>query len=92
MIYKDRVILIQTKEVDDYLDKRLVKEESSPIPCMASPLTNQEQMGLFGQYRLDSFKLHLQGHYPNIAEIRYAGQLRKVAGVKHHRHSTVIYV
>lgn len=92
MIYKDRVILYFVEEVEDLLDKRKIEKPSDPIPCMENTFTEAEQMGLFGKYNLDAFKLHLQGHYDNFATIEYKGVKRKIKGKAHHKNSTVVYV
>lgn len=92
MIYKDRVILYFEKEVDDFLDKRKIQEPSEPIPCMENTFTEAEQMGLFGKYDLNAFKLHLQGRHDGFSTIEYKGIKRQIKGKAHHKNSTVIYV
>lgn len=92
MIYSDRVVLLLETTVDDYLDSRIVKARSDPIPCMQSLLNSNEQMGMFGNYRLDRFKLHVQGFKTGFSEIEYRGKRYKISGLKHYRNSTVIYV
>lgn len=92
MIYKDRVVLYFEKEVDDFLDKRKIEVPSRPIPCMENTLTKEEQMGLFGKYELDAFKLHLQGRYSGFSTIEYNGIKRQIKGKAYHRNSTVVYV
>lgn len=92
MIYKDRVILIYETEVDDFLDTRVIEKTSDPIPCMENTFTEAEQMGLFGKYDINAFKLHLQGRYDGFNKISYNGMTRMIKGKKYHRNSTVIYV
>ncbi|HEO5725731.1 TPA: hypothetical protein ACQAII_000285 [Streptococcus agalactiae] len=92
MIYKDRVILIYETEVDDFLDIRVIEKTSDPIPCMENTFTEAEQMGLFGKYDINAFKLHLQGRYDGFSKISYNGMTRMIKGKKYHRNSTVIYV
>lgn len=92
MIYKDRVILIYEIEVDDFLDKKLIEKSSNPIPCMKNTFTESEQMGIFGKYDINAFKLHLQGHYDGFSKITYNGITRMIKGKKSHKNSTVIYV
>lgn len=92
MIYKDRVILVYVDEQDDFLDKRTVEKPSGKIPCMENTFTKSEQMGLFGKYDLNAFKLHLQGHYDGFSKIIYKGKPRLIKGLARHKNSTVIYV
>lgn len=92
MIYKDRVVLYFIEEVDDFLDEKKIEKPSGPIPCMENTFTEAEQMGLFGKYNLDAFKLHLQGRYDGFSAISYKGSKRKISGLAHHKNSTVIYV
>ena len=92
MIYNKRVILITETTESDFLGDKVVKKQSEPIPCQEDNLTNAEQMGIFGKYNLDSFKLHLQGYYDGFSEIIYDGKKRKIQGKKHHKNSTVIYI
>lgn len=92
MIYKDRVILIYEIEVDDFLDKKLIEKPSNPIPCMENSFTKSEQMGLFGKYDFNAFKLHLQGHYDGFSKIIYKGKPLMIKGKSFHKNSTVIYV
>lgn len=92
MIYNDRVCLIREQEEVDFLGKRLKRVSSAALPCMRSALSNNEQMGLFGKYDLNAFKLHLQGVHGNFDSILYHGEERRIKGKKYHRNSTVIYV
>lgn len=92
MIYSDRVILILETPEEDYLGSKVVKTRSSPVPCMMSLLNSAEQMGMFGNYRTDRFKLHVQGIKREFREIEYRGQRYKISGLKYYRNSTVIYV
>ncbi len=80
MIYNKRVILITETTETDFLGDKVVKKQSELIPCQEDNLTNAEQMGIFGKYNLDSFKLHLQGHYDGFSEIIYDGKKRKIQG------------
>lgn len=92
MIYSDRVVLILETTEKDLLDQRVVKKQSDPVPCMMSLLNTNEQMGMFGNYRTDRFKLHVQGFKTGFSEIEFRGRRRKISGLKHYRNSTVIYV
>lgn len=71
---------------------KVIKKESQPIPCFRGGLTIEEQIGIFGTYNLDSFKLHLQGHYDGFSEVIYNGKKRKIQGKNYHKNSTVIYI
>lgn len=91
MIYNDRVILIKETAPKDELEGDAITEQII-LPCQRGTLTNNEQMGIFGKYNLDSFKLHLQGIYQDFSEVIYNGKRRVIKGKKHHRNSTVIYL
>lgn len=92
MIYNDRVILIKETAPKDELEDDVATEQIGPLPCQEGSLTNAEQMGIFGKYNLDSFKLHLQGVHTGFSEVIYKGRRRSIQGKKHHRNSTVIYL
>lgn len=92
MIYSQRVILIKEVEPKDELFGDTTQNETVPLPCQESSLTNAEQMGIFGKYNLDSFKLHLQGIHTGFSEVIYKGRRRIIQGKKHHKNSTVIYL
>lgn len=92
MIYNDRVILIKETVSNDGLEDDVATEQVGPLPCQRSALTNNEQMGIFGKYNLDSFKLHLQGIHQDFSEVIYKGRRRAIKGKKHHKNSTVIYL
>lgn len=92
MIYNDRVILIKETTPKDELEDDVATEQIGPLPCQEGSLTNAEQMGIFGKYNLDSFKLHLQGVHTGFSEVIYKGRRRSIQGKKHHKNSTVIYL
>ena len=92
MIYSQRVILIKEVEPKDELLGDTTQNETGPLPCQERSLTNAEQMGIFGKYNLDSFKLHLQGIHTGFSEVIYKGRRRSIQGKKHHKNSTVIYL
>lgn len=92
MIYSQRVILIKEVESKDELFGDTTQNEIGPLPCQESSLTNAEQIGIFGKYNLDSFKLHLQGIHNDFSEVVYKGKRRSIQGKKHHENSTVIYL
>lgn len=92
MIYSQRVILIKEVESKDELFEDTTQNEIGPLPCQESSLTNAEQIGIFGKYNLDSFKLHLQGIHNDFSEVVYKGKHRSIQGKKYHKNSTVIYL
>lgn len=92
MIYSQRVILIKEAEPKDDLFGDTLQNEIAPLPCQESSLTNAEQIGIFGKYNLDSFKLHLQGIHNGFTEVIYKGKRRSIQGKKYHKNSTVIYL
>jgi hypothetical protein len=92
VIYNDRVILIKETAPKDELEDDVTTEQIGPLPCQEGSLTNAEQMGIFGKYNLDSFKLHLQGVHTGFSEVIYKGRRRSIQGKKHHKNSTVIYL
>lgn len=92
MIYNDRVTLVKETVSSDGLEDDVATEQVGPLPCQRSALTNNEQMGIFGKYNLDSFKLHLQGIHQDFSEVIYNDKRRTIKGKKHHKNSTVIYL
>ena len=92
MIYSQRVILIKETVPKDELFGDTTQNEIGPLPCQESSLTNAEQIGIFGKYNLDSFKLHLQGIHNDFSEVVYKGKRRSIQGKKYHKNSTVIYL
>lgn len=92
MRYADRLVLVQETTEKDFLGDKLIKKDSDPIPCFRGGMTIEEQMGVYGNYSMDRFKLYLKGHYDGFNEIKYQGRTRKIAGKKHHRNRTVIYL
>lgn len=92
MIYNQRVILIKEADPEDELFGDKVQNEIGPLPCQEGSLTNAEQIGIFGKYNLDSFKLHLQGIHTGFSEVIYKDKRRSIQGKKHHKNSTVIYL
>lgn len=92
MSYNQRVILIKETVPKDELFGDTTQNEIGPLPCQESSLTNAEQIGIFGKYNLDSFKLHLQGIHNDFSEVVYKGKRRNIQGKKYHKNSTVIYL
>lgn len=91
MRFDDRVtLLIEVRPKDDLEDEASFVK--TIVSCMRNSLTDEEQMGIFGKYNLDSFKLHLQGIHQDFSEVIYNGKRRVIKGKKHHRNSTVIYL
>ena len=91
MRFDDRVtLLLEVRPKDDLEDEASFGETT--VSCMRNSLTDEEQIGIFGKYNLDSFKLHLQGIHQDFSEVIYNGERRAVKGKKHHKNSTVIYL
>ena len=88
----ERVILVYQKLQADFLGERKTEVLSKSIPCLRDTMTLEEQMGVFGQYRIDGFKLYLEGFHDGFSEIIYRGKKRKIGGKKHLRRRTVIYI
>lgn len=92
MIYNDRVSLLRPKYKETRLGKEKIGNEEIVIPCQRGQLTHNEQMGMFGSYQFDTFKLHVQGDLKDVSEIIYHGEKRQVKGLVAHKNATVIYV
>ncbi|MET3558701.1 hypothetical protein ABID29_001827 [Streptococcus rupicaprae] len=92
MRYADRVVLITTTTQKELLGEKIVKKESEPIPCFRGGFSIDEQMGIFGNYSHDRFKLYLKGKYDGFVEVKYQGKIRKINGKIHYRNQTVIYL
>lgn len=92
MEYTDRVILIKTESIPGMLGDDIIERKSKPIPCMRSALGHNEQMGIFGKYQKNSFKIHLQGIHKDIDAVVFDGEKRMISALRHHKHSTVIYI
>ena len=91
MRFDDRVtLLIEVRPKDDLEDEASFVKTT--VSCMRNSLTDEEQMGVFGKYNLESFKLHLQGIHQDFSEVIYKGKRRSIQGKKHHKNSTVIYL
>lgn len=91
MRFDDRVtLLLEVRPKDDLEDEASFVKKT--VPCMRNSLTDEEQMGLFGKYDLERFKLHLQGVYDGFSSVIYQGQERMLKGKAHHKRSTVIYL
>lgn len=92
MIYNDRVSILEPKYEDTILGRERIGYQETVYPCQRGKLTHNEQMGMFGSYQLDSFKLHVQGDLDDVKEVVYQGVTRQVKGLIKHKNSTVIYV
>lgn len=92
MRYDERVRLVIDEVVEGFLGDELVRRVSDPIPCFRGRLSAEEQLKVFGEYRLDSFKLYLQGFHAGFTEIVYHDKTLKISGRIEHRGRTVIYV
>lgn len=92
MIYDERVTLFSYVETKDELGSPIRTRVPKVVPCGRGTLTHNQQIGLFGQYDLNAFTLHLQGVYRNVDEVEFEGVIRRAKAVKHHKHSTVIVI
>ena len=90
MIYSERVTVFSYEVTKDELGSPIRTRVPKVVPCGRGTLTHNQQIGLFGQYDLDAFTLHLQGVYRDIDEVEYEGTIRRAKAVRHHKHSTVI--
>lgn len=91
MDYRDRVIIFTQENIPGMLGDEVKETKSKPIPCKKNVMTHNEQMGIFGKYKMNSFKLHLQGIY-EVEKIIFEGQPRMVSASRHHKNSTVLYI
>lgn len=93
MAYSDRLSIFYYEEIEDELGDIIRTAKEQIVPCRVGRLTHNQQMGMFGTYRLDAMRFHLQGNYHDIEEVRYLdGARRKVQGVVQHPNSTVVFV
>lgn len=92
MNYNKRVTLYYEKKEEGFLGEEVVRTEEKVVPCSRSLLTNDEQMGIFGKYSKDAFKLHIQGHWNGFNKLSYGGIPRAVNSLHYHRNSTVVIV
>lgn len=92
MIYNDRLKILKPIKEETRLGEEVVGYEEEVYPCMRGHLTHNEQMGMFGSYQLDSFKLHVQGHLEGVKEVVYRDKTRQVKRLVRHKNATVIYV
>lgn len=93
MIYKDRVILITEEyEEGEFGEPIYVGEKETTYPAQRSPLSDKQQLGYFGSYNKQAFKLHLQGIHENIGRIKYEGKPYDVKDINYHKSSTVLIV
>lgn len=90
MIYNGRVKITYEKKVPGYLGDDAMDEKQMIEPCGKTGLTNNEQIGIFGKYNQQAFKLHIQGIHKGFSKIEYDGLERSVYQTKWHRNSTVV--
>lgn len=90
MIYNDRVTLFSYVVTEDALGAPIRTRVPQIVPCGRGTLTHNQQIGLFGQYDLNAFTLHLQGVYQDLDEVEYDGVIRRARAVRTHKNSTVI--
>lgn len=95
MNYNKRcTILLPGEPVNDPLEgTRPGKEIEVVYPCSVGSVSNEEQMGVFGKYNQDAFKLHIQGTVKKPFNVKFESNVkRQVHLVKYHRNSTVVIV
>lgn len=93
MIYNDRVTYtIEKYDIGEFGEEIYLGKEEKTIPAHRSPLTHNQQIGYFGSYNKDAFKLHLQGIHEGIERIEYKGIPYDVNSVIHHGYSTVLII
>lgn len=93
MIYNDRVTYVIEKYGEGpFKEEIYLGKEDVTIPAYRSPLTHNQQIGYFGSYKKNAFKLHLQGIHEGIERIEYKGVPYDVNNVIHHSHSTVLVI
>lgn len=92
MIYNERVTIYTYETTYDELGSPVKKRVPKIVPCARGSLTHNQQIGIFGKYNLQAFKIHLQGVYPDIDEISYKGTIRSVQAVILHKNATVVVV
>lgn len=91
-MYNDRVAIITYVKDEDALGSPIKTPVETVVPCRRGRLTHEQQLGHFGKYDLSAFKLHLQGIYKDISEVKYKGEKRSVRGLYYHHNSTVVVV
>lgn len=89
MNYNKRVTLITEVHVPGPLGGSVTKVPKV-YPCTKTSASNDEQMGIWGKYNDDAFKLHIQGIHKNFDSIEFDGVERSVYRKKFHRNSTVV--
>lgn len=95
MNYNKRcTILFPGEPIDDPLEGTIPgKDKPVVYPCSKGSISSEEQMGVFGKYNQDAFKLHIQGTINKPFNIKYENDIkRQVHSVKYHRNSTVVIV
>lgn len=95
MNYNKRcTILFPGELINDPLEGKIPGKNKSVIyPCSLGSVSNQEQMGVFGKYNQDAFKIHIQAIIKKPFEIKYESNVkRQVHSIKYHRNSTVVIV
>lgn len=95
MNYNKRcTILFPGKPIEDPLEGTIPGKDKPVIyPCAKGSVSSNEQMGVFGGYNQDAFKLHIQGTIKKPFNIKFENDIkRQVYSVKYHRNSTVVIV
>lgn len=90
MNYNDRVKITYERKVPGYLGDDTIEEKEAIEPCGKIGLSSDEQIGIFGKYNQNAFKLYIQGVHKGLSKIEYDGVQRSVYLTKWHRNSTVV--
>lgn len=92
MSYNDRVTILKPIFKETKLGMEPAGYKEQVFPCRKGSMTHNDQMGMFGSYQTDRFKLHVQGHLTDVKEVVYSNQKKKVERLVHHKNATVIYL
>lgn len=95
MNYNDRCTLLFPGElIDDPLEGKVPgKPKEVVYPCSKDSISSEEQMGVFGKYNQEAFKLHFQGTIKKPFEIKYQSNAKRTVHlVKYPRNGTVVIV
>lgn len=97
MNYNQRCTIVRPKKgpSDDPLEGNevITGYDEQIYACGKGAVSNDEQMGIFGKYNQDAFKLHIQGKIKKPFEVKFESNVkRQVQSVKYHRNSTVVIV
>lgn len=90
MNYNKRVKITTITKAPGYLDDEIDSRTTLDVPCGTSNVSNDEQIGIFGKYNQDAFKIHIQGIWKEFESIEFNGIERSVFSKRYHRNSTVV--